>query len=145
MRVVKYLFLILGILCFAVIALAQSTKTTTEIFTVGTVRMIRYNWHLYNSSGVDSCISTKAISGKVVGLVTVPGEGSSIPSDNWDLEIKDENGIDILWGLGANRDSAATAYIIADSLGYIVQSKLVFLITNGGAYGDSGAIYLYIQ
>lgn len=47
------------------------------------------------------------ISGSILGLETNPDD-SDIPTDDYDITIEDEEGYDILEGLGANRDAANT-------------------------------------
>lgn len=87
----------------------------------------------------------KSYTGKVLELVTNPG--SAAPTDNYDVDIADEDGLDVLAGQGADRDTANTEYVIdSDStpLGVVSDSKLTL---NIGTAGDAktGDVYLYLQ
>lgn len=46
------------------------------------------------------------IEGRLIQLITDPG--ATGPTDNYDITIVDGNGLDVLQGVGANRDTANT-------------------------------------
>ncbi len=123
------------------LAMGQTTKPTTEVYSIGTVRMVKFTWH----GARDSIKTAQPYSGRILRLVSVPGAGSSIPADNFDLLLLDQFGQDVLQGKGANVDSASTVYISGDSLGVLVSSQPILVVTNGGARVDSGVVYLYLQ
>lgn len=50
---------------------------------------------------------TERIDGFLVKIVTIPGAGVA-PDDNYDITITDGAGVDVLQGVGADRDTANT-------------------------------------
>ena len=112
---------------------------------VGTVRRVSWSWTSAADGSVGAATGAtteKVYDGQVVWLVTDPG--ATAPTDNWDLAINDANGVDVLAGAGANRDTANTEYVAAASLGYVASSKLTIAVTNAGS-GKTGTVYVYIR
>jgi hypothetical protein len=73
--------------------------------------------------------------------------GGSAPSDNWDLVVTDEFGVDVINGLGANVQSGTDkhTYTQADlDNGMACSGLLTFSGTNGGTGSGTVEIYLYI-
>lgn len=120
--------------------MATGTVTVTER-RIGKVDLIKWDW-TSTAGGAASDVTTQAYNGKVVWLVTDPG--ATAPTDNWDLTITDDNGIDVLAGAGADRDTANTEYVASASLGAVATSVLTMNVTNAGNAKD-GAVYLYIE
>lgn len=91
---------------------AVGTVTLTSSRNVGrfstTVYRQVYAW-TSDSMGDVSGDSTTIVSpgGYLVKVETQPGTGGTMPTDNYDVTLKDTRSIDILDGLGANRDNAA--------------------------------------
>lgn len=88
--------------------------------------------------------SDKKYTGKALALVTDPG---TAPTDDYDITITDENGLDVLAGQGADRDTSTTEYVIdSDStpLGVVVDSKLTLNVTTAGD-AKTGDVYLYLM
>src|SRR5690348_16833351 len=71
-----------------------------------------------NVSG-DDATTDAVLDGKVLALHTVPAGGGSAPTDNYDLTILDADGLDVLAGGGANRDTAVTEIVAQASLGAV--------------------------
>ena len=63
---------------------------------------------------------------------------------DYDVEIRDGNGVDILAGAGADRSATVTEYVLKSSLGCISNDRLVLRVRNAGDT-KSGVIYLYIR
>ena len=83
-------------------------------------------------------------SGKVLMLVTVPG--SAAPSDDYDVDINDSDGVDVLAGQGEDRDTTNTEYVVdsdSNPLGVVCDSQLTL---NIGTAGDAktGTVYLHL-
>lgn len=55
--------------------------------------------------------ATLDISGRVLRVVTVPG--AATPTNNYDVTIEDEDGVDILDGQGANRSDTTAQQVAA--------------------------------
>jgi len=97
-----------------------------------------------NGSGVASEQSVK-IAGIPKRAVTVP-DGVAPPTLSWDLTIKDEDGVDVLCGNGADRDAGGTGAVeqIFPCPGTVaVHSQLTFAVANAGA-SKKATVRLYI-
>lgn len=85
-----------------------------------------------------------AFDGACLLLTTDPAGGGDAPSDNWDLVVTDDDGVDVLAGAGANRDTATTEQVIGSSLGAVAGSSLTFTASNMGDT-KTAVVYLYIR
>ena len=109
------------------------------------ITKIKFDWESDVSAGTATGTTPAPYSGKVLALVTDPG--GTAPTDNYDITITDVDGLDVLAGQGANRDTATTEYVIdSDStpLGVVADTQLTI---NVSAAGNSklGIAYLYLQ
>ena len=95
------------------------------------------------TNGTASGTTTRRITGEVWRVVFVPAAAGSQPSDQFDVTITDENGYDILCGLGADISNAATT-TVTSAMGAVVGDKLTL---NGSNIGDTKGFtcYLYIK
>jgi len=109
------------------------------------IQKIAFAWTSENGGG-DAGKATKTTSntysGEVVRLVTVPG--TDAPSDNYGVQILDEDGTDILMGAGANRDEANTEQVLASSLGCVANDLLTLSVSAAGN-ARKGTVYLYLR
>lgn len=124
--------------------MAETVTCTEE--THGTVKKVAWDW-LSAADGsvgaVAGATSTKAYNGALLRAVFVPDSGGTQPTDNYDVEVLDEDGYDVLAGQGANLSNAATTTVVA-SLGAIANDKAKLSITNAGD-SKGGVVYLYIR
>ena len=116
------------------------TVVTTEQ-THRTLQRIKFAW-TSSAGGAADATTAKVYIGEVLTLVTDPG--ATAPTDNYDVVVNDADGIDVLAGAGADRDTANTEHVLAASLGGCVDSKLTLAVTNAGN-AKEGAVYLYIR
>lgn len=130
----------LGILALVLMGATAQVVTKTEV-THPSVKCLKLAW-TSASDGTVVSQSSAYYDGKVIWLATDPG--ATAPTDNWDLTVTDANGIDVLAGAGADRDTANTEYVAEASLGAVANSKLTVNITNAGD-AKTGTIYLYIR
>lgn len=69
--------------------------------------------------------------------------GTTAPTDNYDLVINDSNGIDVCWGLLANRSTSATQQVNCATSGHsypVVRSTLTPVLTNNSVNSATGVI-----
>ncbi len=111
--------------------------------TYGTVRKVKFAW-TSDAAGAADGITTKAYSGAVERLVTVPGTAGDQPTDLYDVVVNDEDATDVLMGAGANRSNVTTQQVLASSLGVVANDKLTLAVTNAGAT-KKGTVYVYIR
>lgn len=117
------------------------TVTTTEI-THNSVKKVKFAW-TSSSGGAADATTTATFDGKMIQVTTVP-DGTAAPTDNYDVEVQDADGVDLLQGNGANRDTAVTEHIAEASLGAVAGSKLTLAVTNAGDTKE-GAVYVYLR
>ncbi len=124
--------------------MAAGTATASEE-TQGTVKKITFAWvsGTAGEAGTATVTTTKAYSGAIARLVTVPS-GTAAPTDNYDIVVNDADSTDVLMGAGANRDEANTEQVLKSSLGYVANDTLTLSVTNAGT-SKEGTVYLYIR
>jgi len=117
------------------------TVVITEI-THRPLQKVKFAW-TSAVGGAASATTTEYYTGKIEGLTTVPSAVTA-PSDNYSVAITDSDGVDVLMGGGATRDSVNTEHVLSTSLGCVVESKLSLSVT---AAGDAklGTVYVWIR
>jgi len=115
--------------------------TITEV-TFNPVKKIKFEW-TSAADGTATGTTTKAFSGQVLRLVTVPGSDAAQPADQYDVTITDHDNIDVLNGQGANRSNVNTEQVVA-SLG-CVASDMLTLNVSGAGDSKQGTACLYLR
>lgn len=125
--------------------MAAEVTLTEETF--GVIKKIKWAWKAHTDGKVakttPKASTTKTYNGELVRLVTIP-DSTTAPTDNYDIKIYDDDGVDVLVGAGADRDSAATEQVLAENLGVVANDKLTLEIENAGS-GAKGTTILYIR
>lgn len=70
-----------------------------------TVRSVSLAW-VSSAAGAVSGIQSPQISGEILRVVFAPGAGGVQPTNLYDVTLLDQDGFDVLAGLGANRSNA---------------------------------------
>jgi hypothetical protein len=137
------------------------TVTVTEE-TFSHVKKISFAWESEDGGG-DAGKATKtteeSYTGQIARVVTIP-DGTDAPSDNYDVQLLDEDGVDALLGAGADRDTANTEQIVALNsepsvlwegsgvlgapLGVVANDQLTLSITSAGN-AKKGVVHVYIR
>lgn len=117
------------------------TVTNTEI-TLGSVKKIKFAWTSSAGGAADST-TTAVFDGKLICVTTVPS-GVTAPTLNYDVQVQDTDGVDLLAGNGANRSDTATEHITFTSLGAVCKSTLTLAVTNAGN-AKLGDVYIYLR
>lgn len=120
-----------------VVSITESSNPKTAI------KRVIWDWACTDGGIVTGSVTTEKYTGQVVRLVTNPDASTSNPTDNYDVQVLDSDGGDVLMGAGADRDTANTEQVLASSLGYVYDSTLTLEITNAGD-AKSGLVILYI-
>lgn len=99
---------------------------------------------------VPATATTINIDGYVTMVVTDPG--GTAPTDNYDITLTDANGVDIMGGSLANRDTINTeqAFPLLDATNFVygpryVSGTLTLTITNQSVNSATGQVLIYIQ
>lgn len=122
---------------------------------VGTIRKIVADWVSDDTTGAVTG-TTKKISGELIKAVTDPG--ATAPSDDYDVAITDEEGVNVLGNCVdnlADRDTANTeeVYFLVSNLAAtdpggnihpVVCDKLTIAVTNAGN-SKAGQLILYYR
>lgn len=87
--------------------------------------------------------TSAAFDGVLERLVTVP-DGVAAPTDNYDITITDEDGVDVLVGAGANRSATVTQQVTTASLSAVAGDRLTLNVTNAGN-AKAGTVHLYLR
>lgn len=91
-------------------------------------------WAFTTDGSGDVTEQTVLVGGVVNRVVTNPDD-TDTPTTLWDLTLKDEDGVDLLCGDGADRDAAdsgASEQMFTCPHNLAVASKLTFTVANGG-------------
>lgn len=107
------------------------------------VKKIEFDWTSSSGGAADST-STHYYDGLIERVVQIPDSGGTQPTVSYDVVVNDDDGTDILHGLGANlANDAVTLKSSADGLGVVSESKLTLAVTNAGdTKGGKTIIYL---
>jgi hypothetical protein len=117
------------------------TVTISEI-TFPVVKKITFSW-ASSSTGAADGTTTAAFDGKLIDFMTIPSTAAA-PTDDYDIVINDADGHDVLFGAGADRDTANTEFVQSTSLGSVAGSKLTLAVTNAGA-SKAGTAVVWIR
>jgi hypothetical protein len=101
---------------------------------------VRFTWTA-DATGNATATTSFAFRGKVLALVTIPG--TPLPSDQYDITIKDPDGYDVLQGNGTNLGNS-TIQTRANTFVSPVFGNLTLAVTNAGN-GTQGACILYVD
>ncbi len=82
------------------------TLVLTTEYKLGHVRAMVFTGKGDSSDGSFPTLDIPKIAGRLIALETNPG--ATAPTDNWDVTAVDEQGLDALQGVGANRDTTNT-------------------------------------
>jgi len=117
------------------------TVVATEI-TYPKVKKVKFAW-TSNSSGDADKTTTASFTGKLIQVTTVP-DGTAAPTADYDVEVQDTDGVDLLAGAGADRSATATEHITTDNVGAVAVSTLKLVVSNAGN-SKKGTVYVYLR
>ncbi|KKK54250.1 hypothetical protein LCGC14_3086630 [marine sediment metagenome] len=116
-------------------ALRRDITRTTH----GPYTRLLFDWRTSGVSGGVTFVATAEITGQLLSFHTLPG--SDAPDDNYDITIVDSDGLDVLMGSGADRDTANDEVVI-DNLGCVVGSTLTTTVANAGVNDEGSFVVL---
>ena len=112
--------------------------TITEVTHTGP-KKITFAW---DGTTVDGT-TTEIYNGALLLVATVPGLSAAQPDDNYEIYLKNSDGVDMLAGQGINRDETNTEFI-SSGMGAFTDEKIVLSVTTAGA-GAEGVVYVWIR
>lgn len=120
------------------------TVTVAEQPPINGITRVRFTW-TSSSGGAADGATANYYAGEVIRVVQVPDSGGTQPSDAYDLTLLDDDGGDVLFGLGTNISNGAASqkHGVKDGLGAVAGSKLALHVTNAGdTKGGQTIVYL---
>jgi hypothetical protein len=91
----------------------------------------------------DAAETITGFDGRVWRVVTVPGAGGLAPTDDYDVTIVDTDGLDILGGAGADRDTSNAEAMDLSSVAPLVHfGDLVVTVAAAGSE-NAGTVKVY--
>jgi hypothetical protein len=151
MRLLKTIAIVLlGLVMMATSAYAAGSVTPTGPVKVSGAETSYYylKWEWVADSG-DASVPTDTISGimgYVVRVITDPG--ATAPTDDYDIELKDAYGCDVMGGGLADRDTANTEQAMpiigGSSTGALVLDTLQLNITGNSVNSATGTVWVLI-
>ena len=94
---------------------------------------IKYKW-TSDANGNASGATAHHYSGRLIGFTTL-SSGTDVATANYDVELLDDHGIDLLFGNAHNRAQSVPEHIsreLVNAMGEVHQSKLTLAVTNAG-------------
>lgn len=112
--------------------------------TFSSVKKLAYTW-LSDGAGAADKQSVEVYDGRLIAAAFVPDSGATTPDPAYDVTLEDEDGIDVLTGLGANLSNAAAVLKAdTDGLGAVAAERLYLHVTGAGA-GKGGRAIVYVR
>lgn len=98
-----------------------------------------------SDGSVPNTASSEQIVGRLQKIVTNPG--STAPTDNYDITVTDPDGVDVLQGVGANRDTAnseeAAIVYSGTSVNPVVADTLTLVVANNSVNSAGIVVKIY--
>ena len=147
----RKLLMVLAILALASMAFADDGTVTVKRSTVNDgMEIVTFTW-IANTTGVVPTTSTGTTwpnirGGCIAKVVTNPG--STAPTDNYDITLTDSDGVDLMGGELANRDTANSEVAVPkiDTVFgcVVVTDPFTMTITNQSVNVGNGEVIVYI-
>lgn len=139
---------------FALSAMCADTGTVSQVTTkLGPVIKNTFTWTTGTNNNSVVTTGETALRGEIL-RVTFDPRTSASPTNAYDVTIKDEEGIDLLAGLGSSLSTNTVTTVrpgIATSVGtvsniapYAVNGPVLLSVTNSG-HSKSGKIIIYTK
>lgn len=148
----KFLKLLIAFLIMVAPLSAQTVTQTYLLSPTGRTATITWSW----TAAADGSVTGANLTVSATNLEKIKGwflyametnPGSTAPTDDYDIVVNDADGLDILGGVGANRDTANTEKVLPMIGGTatpvpIDTTSLVLAITNNAVNAATGTVKL---
>lgn len=109
---------------------------------------IVWTWVADDANGsVPNAQTSEVVTGYVMLGVTNPG--ATAPTDNYDITVLDEDGVDVFGGELTNRDTANSEQatpLVGSAYGpRFVNSKLTMALANNSVNSATGALTVFVE
>ena len=127
--------------------MAGTVITTEQEWT--SMKKVKFEW-TSSSTGAATDTTDVSYSGLVYKVIIAPGSSDSTPSPNYDVAINDDDGYDLLDGLGTDSSTGTTVHYGTSTGGdsktplTAVSSKLNLAVSDAGD-SNTGEVIVYIR
>lgn len=136
----------IALLLFLPLRAMAASSSTTQQARFGDMNIFEMCWTAH-TDGTFTTTATAMINGLVLGVTTDPE--SPAPTDDYDITLTDQYGIDIMGGYLANRDTANSEFATPQSAyfshGMPVHGTLNVDISGNSQNGAKGRIIIYYK
>ena len=109
-----------------------------------TVIKVKYEWTADVNGNVSAQTTKSAYSGQIVSVIINPAIDSFKPFNNYNVVIRDKEGVDLLAGQGKSADNDNPVFKSReDKLGAVDDSQLTLFVTGAGR-GKRGTVVLWV-
>ena len=128
--------------------MATGTVTIDEQ-TLYNMKRVKFEW-TSSSGGAATDTTDISYDGLVYRVIIAPGTSNATPSAGYDVAINDDDGYDILNGLGTDSSTGTTAHYGVSTGGdakspiSAVSSKLNLAVSDAGS-SNTGEVIVYIK
>lgn len=132
-------------------ATLSTTVSTQQPRGGAPIRVYTLAW-VSHTDGSVNLPTTIPVVGEILRVVFDPG--AAAPTDNYDVQLLDEHGFDVLAGQGADRDTANTEQVCpgvplkdgtTTSTRPVTVAGLLTLVIASAGSGKSGSVILYTR
>lgn len=151
-RFIASLLVIAFVLVPALAFAAESCTQTAEVINAKTgLKKVTFAW-VSSATGTVTCATNSQVTAFLKGLYivrVVTNPGATAPTDDWDATITDADGVDMMGGVLANRDTTNSEEVLPyiGGLAYgpnPIPGQITLNITNAGD-SKTGTVVLYMQ
>lgn len=145
----KLILFALLLLCPALVWATASTQTKAYTAVGSDIQKLTINWTAGTDSTFTDYETTVTVTGYILQVIT--STDSTVvgvyPDDNYDIKLKNSDGVDVMGGALQNRDEKTPeiAYPLSGSLAVtpFVDSKLTLIIEALGQASVKGTVKIY--
>jgi hypothetical protein len=133
--------------------MAGTTSVAYSIGNAGITSSQRFNKVVVSfiADAADGSIpdtSLTNLAGYIMKIVTNPG--ATAPTDNWDFVLNDSDGVDVLGGAGANRDTANSEQVYPTISGatipvWLEKGTYTLAMSGNSVNSATGTVTLYLK
>ena len=121
----------------------MSLTQTSFMNVAGTMKVITASWTSETSGSFTSAVITGCSGMYLMQARTAPG--NCAPTSNYDITIKDADGVDAAGGLIANRSATAAETIFPAQVSRPIDSDLTLAISGNIVDRANGTVKLYFS
>lgn len=109
------------------------------------IKKVTWDWLSTDAGAVVGAVTTNYYSGILSRVEWIPDGGATAPTASYDTTLKNDDGVDLLSGLGADRSATLPEYKnFGDGLGMLLKSKLTLAVSTAGD-AKGGTVIAYIM